>query len=126
MKLKTSKRVCDIYTFEARLLRALLLNKQTSLLDKQQKTLAADTRTALAADILVVRKSLENKIRDLEDRLSQKADLSTAKPSATVISPIVPAESDRPVPQLDTSMDNQADSKTDSGTSGISEESLTQ
>ncbi|HCY88372.1 MAG TPA: hypothetical protein DHV36_24765 [Desulfobacteraceae bacterium] len=103
-----------------------LLNKQTSLLDKQQKTLAADTRTALAADILVVRKSLENKIRDLEDRLSQKADLSTAKPSATVISPIVPAESDRPVPQLDTSMDNQADSKTDSGTSGISEESLTQ
>ncbi|MCG8618944.1 MAG: hypothetical protein MI802_22205, partial [Desulfobacterales bacterium] len=106
------------------------LNKQTSLLDKQQKTLVQDARNAVAADINVVRTSLEKKIQDLSAALSSRAAVPATVPPAaptaaessgssnTSITPIVPAESDRPVPQLDTQLN------TDS--SGISEESLTQ
>ncbi|MCG8619530.1 MAG: hypothetical protein MI802_25190, partial [Desulfobacterales bacterium] len=80
--------------FDARLLeltaweeQIALLNKQTSLLDKQQKTLVRDARNAVAADINVVRTSLEKKIQDLSAALSSRTAIPATTPSAV---PTVP------------------------------------
>lgn len=114
--------------FDARLLeltaweeQIALLGKQTSLLDKQMKTVVNDARAAVSVELDLVRTALEQKILDLEGRI-------TAPPSASGSQSSPPAASDAAgiAPVITPATKARATQKPATPAPGISEEPLTQ